>query len=100
MSNKEITPYGVLYNFAPEFDNPENLDEPAAIRLLDPSFKNVVIRLGKVTFNETDNNEELVMGFTYDILDGKVKKNKLRDFEITIGNMLHDMILEKISNEV
>lgn len=95
MMQNEIEPYGVLYKFAPEFDSDESL--PAAIRLLEKEFKDIVVRIGKVSFTELD-EKELKMSFDYEILSGKVKEKKKKDLEITIGNLLHDLILEKVSS--
>ena len=45
-------PYGVLYQFAHEYDKDAPETENAAIRILEPKFKNVVIRFNQVQFIE------------------------------------------------
>ena len=96
-TKSEIEPYGVLYKFAPEFDGDDNSDLPAAIRLLEPEFKDIVFRIiGKISFTEID-GQELKMSYDYEILSGKVGKKKKKELEITIGNLLYDILLEQVN---
>jgi hypothetical protein len=99
MSNNLPEPYGVLFQPAPEFDADVSEDETAAIRLLDPEYKGIVIRYNTISFNEIDDASQLSLKFDYKIISGKIPSKKKADFEITLGNLLYDIILQKISQE-
>lgn len=99
MSNNLPEPYGVLFKPAPEFDEDAPEDATAALMLLEPEFKGVVFRLHTVSFGEDDQLENAVIKFNYDILSGNVPKSKIVDFEICLGNLIFDLVLEQASQE-
>lgn len=92
-------PYGVLYSYAPEFDEGQPESVPAAIKILDPGYKDIVIRYNTVSFTESENQDTATLHFDYTILKGKVPEESVADFEITLGNLLHDLILQTIAQD-
>lgn len=90
-------PYGVLFSPAPEFDEGADEKATAAIRLLEPAFKGVVFRYNTpVGFVEDANKENAVLKFDYSLISGVVPDSKKVDFEITLGNLLYDILLDSI----
>lgn len=90
-------PYGVLFQPAPDFDTDIPDEATAAIRILEPEYKDVVVRFHTVALNEVEAKDELAVSFNYDIISGNVPDKAKTDFEITLGNLLFDIILYKLS---
>jgi hypothetical protein len=99
MSDILPEPYGVLFQPAPEFDKDIPDDATAAIRLLEPEYKDIVIRYNTIRFVEAEDESMLSLKFDYDIICGKISDNRKTDFEITLGNLLYDIILARVSQE-
>lgn len=85
--------YGVLYKFVPEYDKDVPDDFNAAILLLEPKFKGIVIRFGIIQFVEMDG--VLTLKYTYDIVKGECPKQDKEEFENTLGNLAYDLILTR-----
>lgn len=86
-------PYGVLYTSASEFDEGRPSSDNAAIRILEPEFKNVVIRFTHIECGDPDVDDEVGIRYNYEFVDGHVPPEKLVDFHVTLGNLVFDVIL-------
>lgn len=82
--------YGVMYGFSPEHDL--NPDDSAAIRILEPDFFGIVFRFNTVTVKEE--NDHAVLKFDYSIIEGSVPDSELVEFELRLGNLLHDILVD------
>lgn len=91
--------YGVLYQFAHEFDKDAKDSENAAIRILEPKYKGIVIRFNHVSFVENAAQDNFVMKYNYDIISGKVPKADKKDFDTLVGDLLYDLMLVKCNME-
>ena len=67
-----------------------------AIRDYESEFNNVVFNFGAVEF--PDENEP-ILRFDYNIIEGDVKVNKQKDFENTIGDILVELIEQALKNK-
>ena len=67
-----------------------------AIRDYECEFNNVVFNFGAVEF--PDENEP-ILRFDYNIIEGDVKLNKQKDFENTIGDILVELIEQALKNK-
>jgi len=85
--------YGVLYKFVPEYDADTPEDINAAILLLEPQFKGIVIRFKQVRFVEM--GDSLKLQYSYDVVKGEVSPKDKPEFENTLGNLLYDLMLVK-----
>lgn len=92
-------PYGVLYQFAHEYDKDVPETENAAIRILEPKFKNVVIRFNQVQFIEDHLTNNLRIKYDYTIIKGEVNKKDINNFKEILGNLLYDLMLVKFSSD-
>lgn len=86
-------PFGVLYEYAAEYGN-ENDNLP--IRLKEKDLDGIVVQIHTVNFLEDEDKTGATLQFDYDVLDGVPSDVKL--LEQTLGNLLHDFILQSISN--
>jgi hypothetical protein len=89
-------PFGVMFSFAPEHDKDAPEDATAAIKILEAPFKGIVVRYTTVEFGESIENEAALLKFNYTIISGEVPDSKKVEFELLLGNMLHDILLEMI----
>ncbi len=92
-------PYGVLYQFAHEYDKDSPETENASIRILEPRFKDVVIRFNQVEFIEDSITNNLRIKFDYTIINGEVNKKDINEFKEILGNLLYDLMLVKFSSD-
>lgn len=88
--------YGVLYQFAPEYDENVPDDTTAAIRILEPKYKGVVIRYNTVKFIEDPVSNNLKLSFNYEIVFGEVAASDIPNFVNILGDLLYDLMLVKI----
>lgn len=84
-------PYGVMYEFAPDYDATAPKEATAAIRLLDPDLKGIVFRYDTISVKEVEAEDSAHIEFTYTVLDGDIKDTT--EFELRLGNLLHDILL-------
>ncbi len=92
-------PYGVLYQFATEYDKDAPDSANAAIRILEPRFKGVVIRFNLVEFVEEHVSQNLRLKYDYNIIHGSVDTKDISDFKEVLGNLLYDLLLVKFSSD-
>lgn len=70
-----------------------------AIQLTDGPYENIIFSFGKVSFNEE--NDELRMGFEYEVHDDNGIDYNKEEFEGFLGDFLTEMIIQGIAkNEV
>ena len=99
MSHNLPEPYGVLFQPAPEHDVDAPEEATAAIRILEPAYHGVVIRYNTVRFEEAETAENATVHFDYDIIHGHVAASNKTDFEITLGNLLYDIMIQSVDSE-
>lgn len=86
-------PFGVLYEYAPEYGNEK---DNLPIRLKEKDLDGIVVQIHTINFLEDEDKTGATLQFNYDVLDGVPSDVKL--LEQTLGNLLHDFILQSISS--
>jgi len=86
----------------PEFDYVENPKDPGqhAIRITDGPYKGIVYTYGVVGFDEED-EEELTVQFSYDIIENPKKTDVLEDmkFHDIMGDILIIILKYNVSDK-
>ena len=67
-----------------------------AIRDYDSEFNDVVFNFGAVEFPDED---QPILRFDYNILEGDVKVHKQKEFENTIGDILVELIEQALTKQ-
>lgn len=66
------------------------------IRITEGKFEGISFSFGKVEFKE--NNDDPVLSFQYDLYEGELPLDSKDEFEDTLGNILHGLIVEQLEN--
>lgn len=91
-------PYGVMFHHAAQYDVDMPETENAAFMIDEPDYKGIVVRFKSVGI--TEENGALKISFDYDKIAGpEVPAKKKADFELTLGNVVHDLLIEKLFSD-
>ena len=90
----ELKPYGVLYTVLIDYklDTGDTID---AIRLDEPGYSGIVVGFTEVKLTETD-DQQATLSYAYEVLEGFIPTGKKVEFEVTLGNLIHDIMLESL----
>lgn len=64
------------------------------VSFIEGEFKDIIFTLGKIEFNENEDEETVTMSFEYDIVEGELREDQRDRFRDALGDLLVELIQE------
>lgn len=84
-----------------DFVSVENSNtQEVGIKITSGEFAGAVVTIGKISFDEDDDQSNCKMNFDYELQVGEIAEDRKKDFEDGIGNLVLYLLVESIQNGV